>query len=170
MGLVDKMKGLLNPGSKEGFEDDEEMYGNEDNNMNYYDDAYQPQQNYVQQPQNVYAQPVQAQQTGMTLNSNALELKVVKPESFESVNQIADHLLNRRTVVLNLEETDRETSRRLIDFLTGVAYSIKGTIKRVAKHTFVITPNNVGVSGVPLQENQPRQPQQPEEDDLYSEL
>jgi len=169
MGLVDKMKGILNPGTREGFDDEDEIFGVDENNINYYEDNFQPQQNFAQpQQQNIYAQ--QPQQAGMALNSNALELKVVKPESFESVNQIADHLLNRRTVVLNLEDTDRETSRRLIDFLSGVAYSIKGTMKRVAKHTFVITPNNVGVSGVPLQENQPQQPQQAAEDDLYSEL
>lgn len=76
-----------------------------------------------------------------------LELKVVRPESYDAVAQIADHLLNGRTVVLNLEATNKETARRLIDFLSGVAYSIEGTLRRVANNTFVITPHNVDVSG-----------------------
>ena len=80
-------------------------------------------------------------------SGSALEMKVVKPESFDSVAQIADHLLSRRTVVLNLENTNKETSRRLIDFLSGVAYSIEGQLKKVANNTFVITPGNVAVSG-----------------------
>ena len=77
----------------------------------------------------------------------AIELKVVKPERYSNVQQIADHLLNHRTVVLNLESTNKETAKRLLDFLSGVAYSINGQLKRVATNTFVITPDNVDVSG-----------------------
>ena len=77
----------------------------------------------------------------------ALELKVVRPESYDAAGKIADHLLNRRTVVLNLEATNRETARRLIDFLSGVAYSINGKIQKVATNTVVITPSNVGITG-----------------------
>ena len=84
---------------------------------------------------------------GMSLAGSAIELKVVKPDRFENVSQIADHLLNKRTVVLNLESTNKETARRLIDFLSGVAYSIDGQLKRVANNAYVITPNNVDISG-----------------------
>ena len=77
----------------------------------------------------------------------AIELKVVKPERYGNVKQIADHLLTHRTVVLNLESTNKETAKRLLDFLSGVAYSIDGQLKRVATNTFVITPCNVDVSG-----------------------
>ena len=65
---------------------------------------------------------------------------------------VADHLINRRTVVLNLESTNKEVSRRLLDFLSGVAYAIDGQIKRVANSTFIITPYNVGVVGDILDE------------------
>lgn len=81
-----------------------------------------------------------------------LELKVVRPEEFKSVGQIADHLLNRCTVVLNLEAADAETARRIVDFLNGVAYSIDGQLKPVANKTFIITPKNVSVSGEQLNE------------------
>ena len=84
--------------------------------------------------------------TGESLGG-AIELKVVKPERYSNVKQIADHLLNHRTVVLNLESTNKETAKRLLDFLSGVAYSIDGQLKRVATNTFVITPSNVDVSG-----------------------
>ena len=78
---------------------------------------------------------------------DALELTVVRPDGFEAATQIADNLLNQRTVVLNLEATSKETARRLLDFLAGVAYSISGKLKRVATNTYVITPSNVGVTG-----------------------
>ena len=61
---------------------------------------------------------------GKSTGASALELKVVRPETYDAVGKIADHLLNRRTVVLNLEATNKETAKRLIDFLSGVAYSI----------------------------------------------
>ena len=81
-------------------------------------------------------------------------MKVVKPEKLESVTQISDYLLDRKTVLLNLEETNKETARRLIDFLNGVAYAINGNLKKVANNTYVITPNNVEVSGEQLRESQ----------------
>ncbi len=90
---------------------------------------------------------------GIGSSSSALELKVVKPERFDCVPQIADHLMNHRTVVLNLEATNKETARRLIDFLSGVAYSINGQLKRVANNTYVITPENVDVSGEQIRED-----------------
>lgn len=83
---------------------------------------------------------------GVNLGGNNIGLKVVRPERFESVSQIADHLLKNRTVVLNLEATTKDVARRLIDFLSGVAYSIDGQLKRVANNTYIITPNNVDVS------------------------
>ncbi len=86
---------------------------------------------------------------------SSFELKVVKPENFASVGQIADHLINRRTVVLNLESTSKETSRRIIDFLNGVAYTLDGQIKAVANNTYVITPSHVDISGESLTESKP---------------
>lgn len=89
----------------------------------------------------------QSSDSGALGMGGAIELKVVKPERYSNVQQIADHLLNHRTVVLNLESTNKETAKRLLDFLSGVAYSINGQLKRVASNTFVITPENVDVSG-----------------------
>lgn len=83
---------------------------------------------------------------GVSLGGSSIELKVVRPEHFEDVSTIADHLLSGRTVVLNLEAASKETARRLLDFLSGVAYSIDGQMKRVANNTYIITPNNVDVS------------------------
>ena len=79
-------------------------------------------------------------------------MRVERPKSYEEVGPIADHLLERKTILLNLEAADKETIRRLIDFLTGVAYAIGGDIKKIAKRTYVVTPKNVDVSGA---DNQP---------------
>ncbi len=81
------------------------------------------------------------------ISSAALEMKVVKPERFDEVRQIGEHLLARRTVVLNLEDTNKETTKRIIDFLCGVVFAIDGQVKKVANATYVVTPKNVDVSG-----------------------
>ena len=76
-----------------------------------------------------------------------LQVALVKPERFEDAPAIADHLADGRTVVLNLEVANRETQRRLLDFLSGTAYAHGGRIKKVANSTYIITPHNVDVMG-----------------------
>lgn len=81
-----------------------------------------------------------------------LQVVLVKPEQFEDASGIADHLNEKRTVVLNLESASKELARRLVDFLSGVAYANNGQIKRVANSTFIITPYNVDIMGDLLDE------------------
>ncbi|MEG0664708.1 MAG: cell division protein SepF, partial [Clostridia bacterium] len=76
-----------------------------------------------------------------------LQVVLVKPERFEDASSIADHLNNKRTVVLNLENTDKDVLRRIVDFLSGVAYANNGQVKRIASSTFIITPYNVDIVG-----------------------
>ena len=76
-----------------------------------------------------------------------LKVVLVKPERFENPNHFADHLNNKRTVVLNLESTNKDIARRLIDFLSGVAYAGEGKIKKVAANTYIITPYHVDIEG-----------------------
>ncbi len=76
-----------------------------------------------------------------------IKVVLAKPESFEDGRAVADHLNAKRTVVLNLEGANREISRRLIDFLSGVAYANQGQLQRVANCTYIITPRSVDVMG-----------------------
>ena len=142
MGFFDKLKF-----NGQDFEDSEVS---EENDYDY---------EYEEEPQTQTAAPVrEAVKNSINMASGAsLELKVVRPKEFESVPQIADHLLHRRTVVLNLEETNKETARRVIDFLSGVAYSLDGQLKKVASNTYVITPPNVDVSGEAMRREEKRQ-------------
>ena len=76
-----------------------------------------------------------------------LQVVLVKPDRFENAAEIADHLREKRTVVLNLEQTNKDIARRLLDFLSGVAYANEGKIKKVAISTYIITPYNVDILG-----------------------
>ena len=151
MGFMDKFKNMVNPEEEyaEGYEED---YGYEG------DDYAAPEQ----------SAPQVNHQTFGSAGGSALELKVIRPERFETVTQIADHLINNRTVVLNLEATNKETAKRMIDFLSGVAYSIEGNLKKVANNTFVITPGNVAVSSEQQPQNFQAAPaQQPNQQEMF---
>ncbi|MGI5962298.1 MAG: cell division protein SepF [Lawsonibacter sp.] len=76
-----------------------------------------------------------------------LQVVLVKPERFEDASAIADHLREKRTVVLNLESTNKEVARRVLDFLSGAAYANEGKVKKVAISTYIITPYNVDILG-----------------------
>ena len=84
----------------------------------------------------------------VSIHSNSqYQVVVVKPERFEDASGIADHLIAKRAVLLNLEAATPDLKRRLVDFLSGVAYTNGGQIKPVANSTYIITPCNVNVMG-----------------------
>lgn len=95
-------------------------------------------------------EPAEGAKKNKVVNIHAttqLKVVLVKPERFENASEIADHLKDKRTVVLNLESTNKDIARRLIDFLSGVAYAGEGKIKKVAANTFIITPYHVDIEG-----------------------
>lgn len=149
MGLFDKIKGSINP--DDSAYDDQDLYTQDI--QSEFNDTQMYNQTSNQYSQDQYS----GNDDGVQVSGSSLELKVVKPDRFDNVPQIANHLLNRRTVVLNLEDTNKETARRLLDFLSGVAYSINGNLKRVANNTYVITPCNVDVSDGPLREKRQKE-------------
>lgn len=83
----------------------------------------------------------------VSFNQSQMQVVLVKPDRFEDVTSIADHLNAKKTVVLNLEAANRDVSRRIIDFLSGVAYANNGNIRKIANSTFIIVPTDVDVMG-----------------------
>ena len=137
MSMFDKIKGMMGVPDDDDYDDDDMDFVNENT-------GYAAQDDYVPEEQDV------APKRNKVVNINAttqLQVVLVKPERFEDASTIADQLNAKRTVVLNLESTGKEVSRRLIDFLSGVAYANNGQIKRVATSTFIITPYNVDIMG-----------------------
>ncbi len=160
MGFFEKLSRVMNSDDV-GYDDDDELF---DDKGDYSFDDEPVQSAPAVSTSAPASKPAGRQAGAMGINSSSLELKVVKPERYDkaTAQKIADHLLNRRTVVLNLEATNKEAARRLIDFLSGVAYSIDGYLQRVANGTYVVVPNNVDVSGEQLQE-----PKKPEDTDPF---
>jgi cell division inhibitor SepF len=138
MGFMDKLKDIMTVPEDEEFEEDggEEIISRDDKAPARQAQTEERRNNKV-----------------VNIHTTAqLQVVLVKPERFEDASAIADHLNEKRTVVLNLESTNKEISRRLVDFLSGVAYANNGQIKRVANSTFIITPYNVDIMGDLLDE------------------
>ena len=128
MGLFDELKRLARPYEDEEYETYEEDFA----------------------PVNMRESSRELERRNKVVNihtTTQLQVVLVKPERFENASEIADHLRDKRTVVLNLESTNKEVARRLLDFLSGVAYAHEGKIKKVAISTYIITPFNVDILG-----------------------
>ncbi|MBQ3229404.1 MAG: cell division protein SepF [Clostridia bacterium] len=151
MSLMDRLSGI--------FKADEDYEGNEE-----FEEYEEEEEVAAPAPAPAAPKAPVSRPTGGISSGAALEMKVVKPERFDEVRQIGEHLLARRTVVLNLEETNKETTKRIIDFLCGVVFAIDGQVKKVANATYVVTPKNVDVSGdqkeAPAEEAQNKQPRE----------
>jgi len=75
-----------------------------------------------------------------------IKVMVVEPFSFDDAQTIADHLKNRKPVVVNFENTDPEVAKRLVDFISGTTYALSGTIQKIGQNIFLCAPNNVDVA------------------------
>lgn len=75
-----------------------------------------------------------------------MKVMVVEPFSFDDAQQVADYLKNRKPVVVNFENSDKEVAKRMIDFISGTTYALGGTIQKVGSNIFLCAPNNVDVS------------------------
>ena len=85
-----------------------------------------------------------------TLNIPAqvsIPVALIQPERFEQAAEIADHLRDRCAVVMNLERASRDVARRLVDFLSGVAYANDGKIQKVAVNTYILLPFRWNLAG-----------------------
>ena len=116
-----------------------------------YDEAFDDQESpFVEDRPRGMDRGVVDSRRGKVVNIHAttqLKVVLVKPERFENASEIADHLTEKRTVVVNLESTHKDIARRLIDVLSGVAYAGEGKIKKVAANTYIITPYSVEIQG-----------------------
>lgn len=163
MGLFDRLKNAISPNDEGNYDDDygdDEIYsgGVDQNSMpqaphgGFYGarDPYAENQNPYgggYSPEAARGAVPNVNISAMGDGASSVEIKIHKPESYDDVKAIADHLLNGKTIMLNLEGTNREISRRLIDFLNGIVYAIDGNLRRAANSMFVITPSNVSISG-----------------------
>ncbi len=166
MGLMDRIKKVT--GTNDGYDDtyDDDYYNNFDNYDGIEEDNDAQMaggMNSAMGGMDMGSSAPINNNGGISLSGQNIRMKIVRPKTFADGSQIARFLLNKCTVFLNLENTNRETARRLIDFLSGVAFSIDGTIKKVANNAYVITPSNVDVGEPAVENTKQQRREEPEE-------
>lgn len=72
---------------------------------------------------------------------------LIEPRNYNEAQEIADNIVNRRAVIINLQRVDHQQAKRIVDFLSGTVYAVKGDIQKLGAETFLCTPDNVEVSG-----------------------
>ena len=144
MGFLDELKKLARPYAED-----------EDEEFDDYEDDYEEEEAEapVSRASRAAAEKPAVgseRRSGKVVNIHTtaqMQVVLVKPERFDTVSEIAEHLRERRAVVLNLEVANKDVARRLVDFLSGCAYALDGKIKKVAMATYIITPYNVDIVG-----------------------
>lgn len=76
-----------------------------------------------------------------------IKVVVMEPTAFEESQNIADQLKNRRPVIVNLENAERNLAKRIVDFVSGTTYALGGNMQKVGNGIFLFVPNNVDISG-----------------------
>ncbi len=141
MGFMDRFKEMMGMPDEDYYDEYESEFGEES------DTPLVRRNDTIEQDSMSQGDPKRGNKVVNIHATAQLQVVLVKPEHFEDASAIADHLNTKRTVVLNLESANKEVARRLIDFLSGVAYANEGQIKKVANSTYIITPYNVGIMG-----------------------
>ncbi len=121
----------------------------------FLDDEYEEQleEEYEEERRTPAVQSQKAQgshkQNVVHLQSVQSSAKVilVEPRLYAEAQEIADHLKNRRAVVVNLQRIEHDAAKRIVDFLSGTVYAIGGDIQKIGVNIFLCTPDNVEVSG-----------------------
>lgn len=76
-----------------------------------------------------------------------IKMIIVKPSTYDDVQEVAEHLKNRRPTIVNLEDTEKELAQRIVDFMSGATYALNGNLQKISAGIFVCAPSNVDIYG-----------------------
>lgn len=147
MGFWDNVKNIMSIPDEDEFEE-ETVEKNEKPQKSNTEENYFSSKKAESTPKIIKSKTV-----NYASNQSNLQVVLSKPDRFDEVTNIADHLNDGKTVVLNLEETPKDVQRRIVDFLSGVAYANGGNMRKIAKNTFIIVARGVDVMGELLLED-----------------
>lgn len=140
MKILDKVCGKIGLKDADDYEPDESVK----NNMNERNDGTKTAGN-ASSP-NVVNFHSSGASNERVVAQHPMKVIVIEPASFNDAQQVADHLKNKKPVIVNFENTDTESARRIIDFISGTTYALSGEIKKVGKNVFLCAPSNVNVT------------------------
>ena len=149
MSLFDKMLNAMNLGDDEYCDDEyeEEEEAEKRSVFHRNKETEEPEVRSSAAAKNGKITPMRNGRTRTSAPSSGMEVCVIKPSSYDDAREIGDTLLSGRTVILNMEGLDMGIAQRIIDFMSGTTYALKGNLQKVSNFIFVITPASVDISG-----------------------
>lgn len=115
------------------------------------------QENYVEELPDRTARKPKGQVVPFNAGKEQIRVVLIEPVVFDDCQQIADSLKGKRTVIINLENMDLGTARRIIDFVGGTAYALGGTLQKIGAGIIIAVPSNVDISGDLASMSQPKE-------------
>jgi cell division inhibitor SepF len=137
MGLFDGIKNILNVPAEDEYEEAIEEV----------EEPREAKRKIFAENKTESAKIIKGKEKVVPATPSQMQVVLVKAVRYDEVTAIADHIAENKTVVLNLEDSDRDNARRILDFLNGVVYNCRGDIKPVSSATFLVMPHGVDMSG-----------------------
>ncbi|MNP27847.1 Cell division protein SepF [compost metagenome] len=150
--IINKFMGMLGINSKEEeYEDINDTYENDVNND--IEEEVETRNNYrsrrsfseIEQENPYSSRNLQAKIIPMNTAVSSSKMVITQPSCYEDVQEIGDYLKNKKSVIINLENINKEDARRVLDFLSGAAFIADGTIQKVSNLIYLMTPRNVEI-------------------------
>ncbi|MCP3742751.1 cell division protein SepF [Rossellomorea sp. BNER] len=117
----------------------------DEDEVEYEEERYQEQENEEKSP--VKQQNQKQNVVSLQSVQQSSKVMILEPRVYAEAQEIADHLKNRKSIVVNLQRIQHDQAKRIVDFLSGTVYAIGGDIQRIGSNIFLCTPDNVEVSG-----------------------
>ena len=144
MGLIGKFGNMLKQTEEEENMDYEDFYENDEEPQETAPENNDQNNGGNAEP----ADNTDASSVTVQGDDNKVHFVLFKPETFDKdVTTMADRFIQKDTLILNMEQTNKDVAKRIIDFLGGVAYAHQGKISRVAEDTYIVMPSHVDITG-----------------------
>ena len=147
MSFWDNVKKFAQP-----YSDDE--YDDYDDEMDGYEEEEAPRRSHASvSDSTAEAAPAPAAKSGnfsgqvLNINSGRQEVVLFRPTTFNDTSKAADDLRDKKAIIVNMENVDKALARRVVDFLSGCAYSLDGKVNKIAQSTYLFVPHCMDVVG-----------------------
>ena len=147
MSFWDNVKKFAQP-----YSDDE--YDDYDDELDGYEEEEAPRRSRAAASESTTeAAPAPAAKSGsfsgqvLNINSGRQEVVLFRPTTFNDTSKAADDLRDKKAIIVNMENVDKALARRVVDFLSGCAYSLDGKVNKIAQSTYLFVPHSMDVVG-----------------------
>ena len=139
--------------AEEEEEFDNIEYNNEEETMvddyeeNYTKSLYKPSKSFkdIERESQYSSRNIQSKVIPMNTAVSSSKMVITQPTCYDEVEGIGEYLRNKKSVIINLENVGKEDARRILDFMSGAAFMVEGTIQKVSNLIYLMTPKNVEI-------------------------